>query len=74
MPGGDNGAAAVGVVVVRNETPLFSDVLAQALKADRRLASAGLARRTAGCSSRMPPIPSRRGGGGGDAGADRRAQ
>ena len=37
MPGGDNGAAAVRVVVVRNETPLFSDVLAQALKADRRL-------------------------------------
>ena len=37
MPGGDNGPAAVRVVVVRNETPLFSDVLAQALKADRRL-------------------------------------
>lgn len=37
MPGGDNGPAAVRVVVVRNETPLFSDVLAQALKADHRL-------------------------------------
>jgi DNA-binding NarL/FixJ family response regulator len=37
VPGGDHGAAAVGVLVVRNETPLFSDVLAQALKADRRL-------------------------------------
>jgi DNA-binding NarL/FixJ family response regulator len=32
---GANGAAAVGVLVVRNETPLFSDVLAQALSADR---------------------------------------
>ena len=37
MPGGDSGAAAIGVLVVRNETLLFSDVLAQALKADRRL-------------------------------------
>ena len=37
MPGGDNGAAAVGVLVVRKELPLFSDVLAEALNADRRL-------------------------------------
>jgi DNA-binding NarL/FixJ family response regulator len=37
MPGGDSGAPAVGVLVVRNETLLFSDVLAQALKADDRL-------------------------------------
>ena len=37
MPGDDNGAAAVGVLLVRNETPLFSDVLAQAMKADPRL-------------------------------------
>jgi DNA-binding NarL/FixJ family response regulator len=37
MPGGDSGAPTVGVLVVRNETLLFSDVLAQALKADRRV-------------------------------------
>ncbi|HEX5937149.1 MAG TPA: response regulator transcription factor [Actinomycetota bacterium] len=37
MPGGDNRPAAVSVLVVRNGTPLFSDVLAQALQADRRL-------------------------------------
>jgi DNA-binding NarL/FixJ family response regulator len=37
MPGDDNGAAAVGVLLVRNETPLFSDVLARAMQGDRRL-------------------------------------
>lgn len=36
MSGGDNGAA-VDVLIVRNETPLFSDILAQALGADPRL-------------------------------------
>jgi RNA polymerase sigma factor (sigma-70 family) len=35
MSGGNSGATAVDVLIVRNETPLFSDVLAQALSADR---------------------------------------
>lgn len=35
--GGHNRSTAVSVLVVRNETPLFGDVLAQALKADRGL-------------------------------------
>src|SRR5919108_1196695 len=37
MRGGDDAAHAVGVLVVRSETPLFADVLAQALKAARGL-------------------------------------
>jgi RNA polymerase sigma factor (sigma-70 family) len=49
MRGGSDEAVAVGVIIVRNETPLFSDVLAKALSADPavRLLTAPVAPRTA---------------------------
>ena len=60
MGGGHTGSAAVGVLIVREATPLFGDVLAQALKADRglRLVAPPVERRAAprACRRYLPDV------------------